>query len=881
MIKHLFTLLAISVSASAADNTFVTEGNGIKNIALGNIDNKKVVFISELNGGVSSYSTQGKKRWHHASTTPAVMFEIEAEDINGDNNDDLLAASGDGHIYAWDSSGDLLWKFSPDYKVRFSEITVVKNANKIQIFAGGNDSTLYELNSTGQLVSSTPIKGVVRKIESGHFTDDGKENLLLMTYAHDKFRWEFLGLVDASSKKTIKSIDYKNTQVKSLSRFMLTDMEVADIDNNGKDDILFFGDISFQASYFSLDHNLELRSTFNATKKQRQRYAHTQGVFDSATQQVIMRHGGIVYLLDSSGKLLKSDGEIYKKTAYNDLVINTDEHRLLAAGALGGGNGVYSFDLNNNSWITESPSVEGRLKEVNSNIATLYQQTLKFVPPSYQKRSDKSWVMIGKKAPKEVMNLNGADLQFITQTKWDENTDRGYLVDLIGKDALKRDRRVKYNMSRDQIIAKAKKMEQAGTPFILWAGHGTDPFFLHIDTMEAILKVAPKTCYGFLYAEMHNPEDPRVQLFVNEYVPRLAKAIRVEGKAKLYFRYKNMFWGASSHQQPWKDMFYSGKYADILVPASEDTSSRTQEINLAGRVGMMAGGYIDDFAMRIVDDNPTSWRPLTPGGQKTVSPYLRQGVMMAAYGARFGILFNNKYLDENASYASLIALMKSGVLPLVEPENILSIGSWHLMNGVDKHLIHSVDDHHNMMIYDKDDTNAVMSVGQMHWAGASLPEHDFSKIALGVDFRWMNYMPEMPHGMVPIAPIEYKSVLDKKHVPYSVSDTKYGYVKGKKVAAADYAIVLKDTVNQGDKLMPVIVHGASWSAIKLDDSHIRVIMVDPGYINPKARRATLTFNHQTPKSVTDILSKETLTLHKNTVELTVPAGSMRFVDLAY
>lgn len=422
--------------------------------------------------------------------------------------------------------------------------------------------------------------------------------------------------------------------------------------------------------------------------------------------------------------------------------------------------------------------------------------------------------------------------------------------------------------------------EAKNQPFTLWAGHGNDPFYIQIETLEKILEVAPNTCYGFVYAEMANVEDPRVIYFVKEYMPRLAKAIRKNNKAKLYFRYKNMFWAATSHLPLWKEMFFSNKYSDILVPASEDTSNRIQDLNLAGRVGMQSAGFVDDFAMRLVDDNPTSWRPLSPGGQNSISPYLRQGTLMAAYGSRYGIIIDNNFTEEPGLNV-LFALMKSGVLPVVDPKDIASIGAWHLIKDVDKKLIHTVDNHHNLNQYNTEDTDAVFSVGQMHWAGATVPEYDFSNAALGVTYRWVNYLPEMPYGMVPIAPIETKPLVEKQAKPYFVSTAKVGIRDGVKVPAKEFGAVIKATVAEGAKQLPIVVSGASWSAIKLDDAHTRLILIDPGYINPQEREVTVTFAHKVPQQIVDILSKEVLTATNNKLIVKVPAGAMRFIDVAY
>ncbi|MDF7825768.1 hypothetical protein P4B35_17195, partial [Pontiellaceae bacterium B12227] len=323
-----------------------------------------------------------------------------------------------------------------------------------------------------------------------------------------------------------------------------------------------------------------------------------------------------------------------------------------------------------------------------------------------------------------------------------------------------------------------------------------------------------------------------------------------------------------------------GKYSDILVPAAEDTNSRTQDINFAGRVGMLAGGFVDDYACRLVDDNPTCWRPLSPGGQRSASPYLRNGALLAAYGSRYGLFFNIGYL-EDPDLNILFALMKSGALPMVGKEDILSISSWHLMQEVDEELIHKIDNGHDMKTYDPDDVDAVFSVASVPWCGASVAEYDYSKQALGVNYRWLNFIPEMPHGMVPIAPVEYAAALKKQNIPFTISNTKHGLVKGQPVPAEQFGPRIGQAAAEGAANMPVLVSGASWSAVRLDANHTRVVLIDQGYIDPQDRAATITFQTRQPKSAVDILSGKKLPIIGNNVELTVPAGSMRFIDLSY
>ena len=254
--------------------------------------------------------------------------------------------------------------------------------------------------------------------------------------------------------------------------------------------------------------------------------------------------------------------------------------------------------------------------------------------------------------------------------------------------------------------------------------------------------------------------------------------------------------------------------------------------------------------------------------------------MMAAYGARYGIVSTSSFV-EAPGLNILFAMMKSGVLPIVEKDAILSIGSWHLIKDVDAELIHTVDNHHTIKQYKKDDDNAIFSVAQMHWAGTNIPETDFSKIALGVDYRWLNFMPEIPYGMVPVAPIEFKNELLKKKIPFSISNGKKGFSKDQFVFAKEYASELKKIVETGAKDLPILVKGAAWSAIKIDKNHTRIILMDSGYIEPQDREVTIRFQNRKPKYVQDILSNEDLKISKNQINLRVPAGSLRFIDVTY
>jgi len=82
--------------------------------------------------------------------------------------------------------------------------------------------------------------------------------------------------------------------------------------------------------------------------------------------------------------------------------------------------------------------------------------------------------------------------------------------------------------------------------------------------------------------------------------------------------------------------------------------------------------------------------------------------------------------------------------------------------------------------------------------------------------------------------------------------------------------------------LPVRVAGpAHWSVVRLDPTHVRVTLIDPGYLDPADRDVEIIPQHLTAVAATDILSGETLDARTGRIALRIPAGTLRIVDLAH
>lgn len=118
---------------------------------------------------------------------------------------------------------------------------------------------------------------------------------------------------------------------------------------------------------------------------------------------------------------------------------------------------------------------------------------------------------------------------------------------------------------------------------------------------------------------------------------------------------------------------------------------------------------------------------------------------------------------------------------MLDRDEILSVGSWHLIKDVDVDYLKRVNSAgHNLTLYKISDDDAVVGKAGVHWSGTSTTDYDYSKVSMGLNYRWLNFIPPMPYGMVPITSYKYKENLKKSDYKYVVSDLHHGFVDGKK-----------------------------------------------------------------------------------------------------
>jgi hypothetical protein len=467
-----------------------------------------------------------------------------------------------------------------------------------------------------------------------------------------------------------------------------------------------------------------------------------------------------------------------------------------------------------------------------------------------------------------------------------ENWDRSAL--LHGWDT-KRDKRMTYTFTSQQIIDYATTLEQRGLAFTWTIGHGNDPFFLSLTTVEGILLAAPTTCKGFLFPEMEAGDTPAFRYAIETHFIPICDLCLQHGKRKVFLRSKFLFWSANIYTSLWNWMLKDKKYQDVIVPCMEETYERVCDMSLAGRTGLKQGGWFNDWAGRAVHDNPCydrehQWAATTIG-----SHFLRALVYQAELGARYNLIQLGEATSTGWRGHSLIVkpymhMLGKGILRCPQnKQDMLSVSPIALgMKPPAEEFIAASHNSHQIALYNNEDPPWVFSRLQCFWGQAPTPVHDFAYYACGRKRQAMNFIPPTPYGLVAIHPDDGSAAQLPGVSGVISTDGQHWYdPSGNQRGAAEYAGHIENTLKAAaDTMFAQVTGEVAWTATRLDDRHTRLVLIDSGYLDPMDREVKVQFNTMVV-AARDILSRENLSLNGNSLQLTVPMGILRIVDVEH
>ncbi|QUI22241.1 hypothetical protein HZI73_08000 [Vallitalea pronyensis] len=841
------------------------------------LTNGRGVIAASYDGKVLAYKSNGRHLWT-GKTNGSFIFDLYVDDIDGDGFDESMAASADGSLYVFDKRGKLLWQHNtkaPLYCVN----TIQADHNKKHILVGGIDRTIYKLSHDGAVLDTFESEtGIIRHLETADMYGTGKEYLVAVTTVTDNSTTHALMLdVDTMQAEWTISLNAIKKD-KYIGRMVL-----ADINKDGQCEILLPHSRKVTpGQYIILNcHGDYIKSSTSSDEVVKRDYrmnflSHIK--MSSMGEEYILglnQHQIIVNDLDGNLKAVYSGPASFAGGAFDP-----ETNTYYMASETSGGDAIYAMRLDHNQWgeAFENMELTGRIKDVQRNIEKIDRQLESFVKPSYQDTISSGIHIALLDVPPELDEMTPNDaIQFADfSASWQEDYDRSGLSPYW---QTHKDKRKTYDKSAEELIALAAEWEAKGQDFSMWAGHGSDPFYMQLSTLEGILKAAPNHCKMFIYSELSIKNEHMAYAINNQLVP-LAELCQTYGSAKIFLRFKGTFWNGQYYDEAWAPLF-DEKYKDVVIPSMEETNSRTQELSVAGRVGLWMTGAFDDWGGRLIEDNASYARQFEWSAQKTQSTYIRNLVYNLSLGATY---FQNGLGTGRDQCELVYKLVDKGALIVPENDQILSIAPIALsMTTPDPDYIkHSINGH-NMIGFDPNNTEKyVFDHIDPYWAGYPIAEHDISRYGYGASSRMLNFLPTTPYGFIPIISDNAgdHSYFDNK----IVTDGKYFYNNlGEKQSPDAYKDTVQTMLSNAKDALPVVVEGdqVAWTVIRVDSKHVRVILLDAGYTTPRKREATITLQNLKGKKCQDILSGEELQIQNKEINVTIPAGVFRIIDITH
>lgn len=872
-------LCFVSCNTTLADNEknlygFSTNGATVYHLETGKLTNGKTAIITaSIDGSVRCFDPQGKKLWE-AGTDGGFPFDMCVADIDNDGSDEVMVASGNGSIYAFNSKGENLWVFSksaPMYQVSSAKLPDGSSV----VVAGGVEQILYSLSNQGEVINALNTTHCIRHIRAGNIKNNGQDYIALATTSSGLIGSLSLLLIDPSDLSVIwEKTDLGKYGHNTGKRFF--SMLITDTNKDGNEEILLSGGWGENGIVYAYDHKGEL--LFSESDKIIPKISYRMNLLRHVKMPedefIIGLFGNVLIVYEMDGTCREV---LYGPYSFTDCDFDPETKTLFMGSEVSGGDGIYALRLDKSGWQKEYESIRavGKLAVIKQNLETLKEQITNFKAPDYQPAP--RHVDVLSRNPGEIDYKN---ITFIARSGFSQEKEENAIW------CRNPDRRAPHNLSAEEIVARVAELEKSGQRFILGGGHG-EGFNYPLSTFERIIEAAPDHLLGFSFSEMEST-GKSMQEVVEKILLPLAELCK-QHKKIIIFQNKNIFWNGSVYLPFWEKILLNERYSDVFIPGLEETNSRTQELSLSGRIGLWQTGSFDRWSCREITDNANFDRMFEWGGQQVIVHHLRNLVSTTSLGSDFlqpYIFSGERHEIRDALFEQLVPfykMLEKGIIQIPQKDQLLSLSGFALgmktppsqtfiKHGTNGHKYWYSETSHPEMVFDKLDT---------YWGGASIAPYDFSNYGMHVKRRMCNFLPVNPFGLPAIIPAHTKHTHRFNQI--IETDGQFFYDEsGKQFTASEYKPIVEKALEEEALKMPVIVKGdVHWSVVRIDSEHIRITLIDPGYLDPDERQAEIILQHLEGISCTDILSGETLNINKGRITTTIPAGVFRMLDVKH
>ncbi len=901
-------------TGSSARRALVSHDTGLTIMKVRSAQARSGSFIAgaSYEGTVLAMDYDGRELWTNP-LSGLMVHDLWCDDLTGDGDDDVLVACANGYLYCLDgATGKQLWSFVPTAGVHktpmYAACVVTDKDGTSYVACGGYDKNFYWLSTEGKLLKCVPSAAYSKEIPWGDAKTVGYGHTVnFLRPIPQPGGGEHLALCGTMSHMQSSGALYRilplaETSYDRDSFGLRTCGEFRVVDPDGD------GNVEFLAGTSELSGQWLVRMTPDSDKKDKIRLTELGVVGYRVSQpEVISDCGQAAYLVlcGTHIKLFPPDLDVERSEtfagtyAYNDMWKDADG-RILLASAQSGGSCIHVLDPSVAGWKDAFQQLDppGKIPAIKANIATAWAQIKSYTPPDWLRAPIPVYIPganhpvaeeIAAKYDSPVFMGGYWHRGFVEKTDWRHQPET-YIANEKYRE--RKDPRNKYTLTQQEVLDRMLPKFKGQKAVDFWAGHGNGPLYYSPETLRKVMEGCRPAKAMLTWPELENHDDDFRWVVENVFY-KLA-GYCAENNAWMAFKNKDIFWSSSPYLPLWRRML-SGEFADVFCSSMEETTDKTQDISIAGRLGLWAAGSMNQWGSRTSRDNPSFDRSRQHSYQRLPNHFLRATMYNLACGSTY-----NGTTYVNAEHFSILwPLLAKGALFVPKREEIVSFSPVHLsMVNPDERYMHEGKSKKWTVMYDEAAENAnpmVFSHMNGSWPGAGLSPWDYSRYASGLKDRRQNFLPPFPNGIVLITPAQhgkfadpdaprgrmtdhlhplYKDIM-KEHI---TNGRHYISADGTKTFRADeyYKTVAAD-IQTAAKRLPLTVTGqdVAWVCAQTAPKRLRLTLIDGGYINPRDRTAKVQFHTVKPVRMTDVLTGETM---KGTA-IDVPLGLFRFIDI--
>ena len=894
-----------------------------------NCDGSNEVVYGAYDGTVRCICPRsGEQLWQR--DVGGFPFAVSTAMLAGEDTPVVLAASADNRVYALDADGSVRWTYDtgrPVYNVTCAKLT---NDSRF-IVCGGMDHVVTVLDLSGNPVATHAVEVVTTRLAAADFDGDGCDEILAVDNREQALLLKFVdGRLQQLWHRRLTVPDAMRNWENPRGSFFVFALDTTDINADGKAEAVV-GDAYFNCqAVMAIDgagDPLWLTDPLPRHMDDTRQYEFYSTAFvrvatnvpGHATPVVLVVAGGLVRMLQPNGTLI---GEAEAPVGFSDLVV--DGATLYLGSSPNGDRTLYRVDLAGD-WEAQVAGLErhGLVADIGCSIDGLRRRVADMPTTTNPPAEPYHVKMFGvrpykRRSPADDDSADGNAIeQRIAQSYQHTRAALDAFEQRFGKSVFMpvastkviaahpplnadgepwnplrwRTDSINGTMSDDEILRTAELVEQFNIPTIFGIGHSCMPF-ISLDLAERILKAAPHALVGFMTSEDERFED--VPRYAAEFMAPLADLCLAHGGKLCMTKNKNVWWLSMPSLPTVFDALFSGRRPEVFVAPTEDSNSRTPEINLMARFGLRQAGLIKGFEISTHGDIFSYCRFHQWEYPKHGHPFLRLLVAQTVLGGdsfrlggwlttRRGVdLAFNRMGRESAE--TFLHLVRTGLVFAPRPDQVVHMSplgiamhsppeEW-LVDGHNGHRPHIAPCSARM-------EHAVIPHGSCTWGNTPTPAHALQYVLFRKRRQFGCFVPPTPFGAVALVPVH-------ANLSNVVGVTDWWHTDGvdlwregqRKLTGTAAAHALEASYRNAERELPFHVEGDDvfFQALRMSDNHYRLYAIDPGWLDPRSRTVTVTPRLEGTVTYQDAISGEQLTAEDGRTTLDVPAGMFRIID---